>query len=106
MHIFSLKEFPFTRKNLTSVYIDRPVTNIADFRLIQVPLRTGFRTANILSLYFLFLIPPTKAHKCVTIILEITNKLLRHVSTHEVSSSGSSLVTAKITYACIEMCKL
>ena len=33
-----------------------------------------------------------------TIIVEITNKLLRHVSTHEVSSSGSSLRLAKITY--------
>ena len=39
----------------------------------------------------------------VTIIVEITNNLLRHVSTHEVSSSGSSLVFAKITYECIEM---
>jgi hypothetical protein len=38
----------------------------------------------------------------VTIIVEITNKLLRHVSTHEVSFSGSSLVFAKIT---IEMCE-
>ena len=34
----------------------------------------------------------------VTIIVEITNKLLRRVSTHEVSSSGSSLVIAKITF--------
>ena len=34
----------------------------------------------------------------ITIIIEITNKLLRHVS-----SSGSSLVLAKITYECIEM---
>ena len=42
----------------------------------------------------------------VTIIVEITNKLLRHVSTHEVSSSGSSLVLAKITYECTEMYKL
>ena len=42
----------------------------------------------------------------VTIIVEITNKLLRHISTHEVSSSGSSLVLAKITYECTEMCKL
>ena len=42
----------------------------------------------------------------VTIIVEITNKLLRHVSTHEVSSSGNSLVLAKITYECIEMYKL
>ena len=33
----------------------------------------------------------------VTIIVEITNKLLPHVSTHEVSSSGSLLVLAKIT---------
>ena len=39
----------------------------------------------------------------VTIIVEITNKLLRHVSTHEVSSSESSLVLAKITYECTEM---
>jgi hypothetical protein len=38
----------------------------------------------------------------VTIIVEITSKLLRYVSTHEVSSSGSSLVLAKITYECIE----
>ena len=38
--------------------------------------------------------------------VEITNKLLRHVSTHEVSSSGSSLVLAKITYECIDMCEL
>ena len=44
--------------------------------------------------------------KSVTIIVEITNKLLQHVSTHIVSSSGSSLVFAKITYECIEMCKL
>ena len=36
----------------------------------------------------------------VRIIVEITNKLLRHVLTHEVSSSGSSLVLAKITYEC------
>ena len=42
----------------------------------------------------------------VTIIVEITNKLLLHVSTQEVSSSGSSLVFAKITYDYIEMCKL
>ena len=42
----------------------------------------------------------------VTIIVEITNKLLRHVSTHEVSSSGSLLVLAEITYECIEMWKL
>ena len=41
-----------------------------------------------------------------TIIVEITNKLLRHVSTHEVSSSGSSLDLAKITYECIILCKL
>ena len=39
----------------------------------------------------------------VTIIVEITNKLLRHVSTHEVSSSESLLVLAKITYECTEM---
>ena len=38
--------------------------------------------------------------------LEITNKLPRHVSTHEVSSSWSLLVLAKITYEYIEMCKL
>ena len=44
--------------------------------------------------------------KSVTVTVEITNKLLRHVSTLEVSSSGSSLVLAKITYECIEMCKL
>ena len=37
----------------------------------------------------------------VTITLEITNELLRHVPTHEVSSSGSSLVLAKITYECM-----
>ena len=42
----------------------------------------------------------------VTIIVEITNELLRHVSTHEMSSSRSSLVLAKITYECTEMCKL
>ena len=42
----------------------------------------------------------------VTVIVEITNKLPRHVSTHEVSSSGSSLVLAKIAYELIEMCKL
>ena len=42
----------------------------------------------------------------VTIIVEITNKLLGHVLTHEVSPSGSSLVLAKITYECTEMCKL
>ena len=42
----------------------------------------------------------------VTVIVEITNKLLLHVSTHEVSSSGISLVLAKITYEFIEMCKL
>ena len=42
----------------------------------------------------------------VTITVEITNKLLRHVSTQEVSSSGSSLVLAKITHERIEMCKL
>jgi hypothetical protein len=42
----------------------------------------------------------------VTIIVEITNKLLRHVSTHEVSSSGSTLLLAKIAYECIDMCKL
>ena len=46
------------------------------------------------------------AHKCVTIIVEITNKLLRHVLTQEVSSSGSSLFLAKITYECTEMYKL
>ena len=57
-------------------------------------------------IFKLFLIPPTNAHKRVTIIVEITNKLLRHVSTQEVSSSGSSLVLAKITYEYIEMCKL
>ena len=45
-------------------------------------------------------------HISVTIIVEITNKLLRYVSTHEVSSSGISLVLVKITYECIEMCKL
>ena len=28
----------------------------------------------------------------VTVIVEITSKLLRHVSTHEVSSSGISLI--------------
>ena len=39
----------------------------------------------------------------VTIIVEITTKILRNVSTQEVSSSGSSLVLAKITYECIEM---
>ena len=38
----------------------------------------------------------------VTIIIELTNKLLLHVSTHEVSFSGSSLVLAKITYECTE----
>ena len=55
----------------------------------------------------LFLIPPTNAHKCLLqLFVEITNKLLRHVSTHKVSSSGSSLVLAKITYECTEMCKL
>ena len=32
----------------------------------------------------------------VTIIVEITNKLLRHVSTHEVSSPGNWLVLAKL----------
>ena len=42
----------------------------------------------------------------VLIIVEIADKLFRHVSTHEVSSSGSSLVLAKITYECTEMCKL
>jgi hypothetical protein len=42
----------------------------------------------------------------VTIIVEITNKLLRHVSTHEVSSSGSSLVLAKISCECVEMYKM
>ena len=42
----------------------------------------------------------------VTIIVEIKNKLLRHVSTYEVLSSGIPLVLAKITYECIEMCKL
>ena len=42
----------------------------------------------------------------VAIIVEITNKLLRRVSTHEVSSSGSSLVLAKTTYECIILCKL
>ena len=42
----------------------------------------------------------------VTIIVGITNKLLRHVSTQEVSSPGSSLVLAKITYEYIKMCKL
>ena len=42
----------------------------------------------------------------VTIIVEITNKVLRHISTHEVSFSEISLVLAKITYECIEMCKL
>ena len=42
----------------------------------------------------------------ITTTVEITNKLLRHVPTHEVSSSGSSLVPAKITYECIEICKL
>ena len=36
----------------------------------------------------------------ITIIVEITNKLLQHVSTHEMSSSGSSLVLTKITYEC------
>ena len=36
----------------------------------------------------------------VTITVEITNKLLWHVSTHEVSSIGSTLVLAKITYEC------
>ena len=38
--------------------------------------------------------------------VEITNRLLRHVSTHKMSSSGSSLVLAKITYEYIEMLKL
>ena len=42
----------------------------------------------------------------VKVIVEITNKLLRHVSTQEVSFPGSSLVLAKITYECIEMYKL
>ena len=42
----------------------------------------------------------------VTTIVEITNKLLRHVSIHEVPSSGSSLVLAKITYECTEMCNV
>ena len=42
----------------------------------------------------------------VTIIVEIADKLLGHVSTHEVASSGSSLVLDKVTYECIEMCKL
>ena len=42
----------------------------------------------------------------VTIIVEITNKVLLHVSTHEVSSSGSWLVLVKITYECIEIGKL
>ena len=42
----------------------------------------------------------------VTRIVEITNKPLRHVSAHEVPSSGSSLVLAKITYECIEMRKV
>ena len=32
----------------------------------------------------------------VTTIVEITNKLLRHVSTQEVSSPGSSLVLVKL----------
>ena len=41
-----------------------------------------------------------------TTIVEITNKLLRYVSTHEVSSSEISLFLAKITYECIEMYKL
>ena len=41
----------------------------------------------------------------ITIIVENTKNLLRHVSTQEVSSSGSSLGLAKITYEFVEMCK-
>ena len=42
----------------------------------------------------------------VTIIVEITNKLLRHVSTQEESSSGSWLVLAKITYWNVQVVRL
>ena len=71
---------------------------------------TGTRLGKRGGWIFLFLFIFNSTNECtqmsVTIVLEITNKLLRHVSTHEVSSSGSSLVLAKITYECIEMCKL
>ena len=64
-------------------------------------------TKHCIQIFKLFLIPPTNTHECLlTIIVEITNKLLGHVSTQEVSPSGSSLVLAKITYECTEMCKL
>ena len=33
----------------------------------------------------------------ITITVEITNKLIRHVSTHEVSFSGGSLVLKLLT---------
>ena len=57
------------------------------------------------KMYFIFNSTNECTEMSVTITVEITNKLLRHVSTHEVSSSGSSLVLAKITYECTEMCK-
>ena len=58
------------------------------------------------KMYFIFNSTNECTEMSVTITVEITNKLLRHVSTHGVSSSGSSLVLAKITYECTEMCKL
>ena len=89
-HINTTRKYTHIKHSISSLISDKYKTFLS-VHLSPNSLRTP-------PVPWLFLLPPTNSHKCVTIIVEITNKLLRHVSTHEVSSSGNSLVLAKLTY--------